>query len=264
VGAVAGLHHLGVKKVYVSPFALGTGFTNCAHGRIPVPVPATVELLQGRPVRHTDIEAELVTPTGAAILSTLGEHFGAPPSMRIERVGYGAGTRELPIPNALRLFLAQQDDVQAGYEYDRVCIIEANIDDMNPEIYEYVFERLLAIGALDVWTTSVMMKKNRPGVVLSVLVPPSVRQTAIDILFQETSTIGVRWQEAQRTKAMRVQQTVETPYGPVRVKISHAGESVTNIAPEYDDCKALARKHSEIPLKRIYQAALDSYHNKKR
>jgi pyridinium-3,5-bisthiocarboxylic acid mononucleotide nickel chelatase len=256
VGAVAGLRKLGVQRIYASPFTLGTGFITCAHGRIPVPVPATVELLQGKPVRHTEIEAELVTPTGAAILSTLAEQFGPAPAMQIAKVGYGAGTRELAIPNALRLFIGHVDDTAAMYEQDSVVVLEANIDDMNPEVYEYVFERLFALGALDVYTTPIIMKKNRPGILLSVLVSPALRNAATELLLKETTTIGVRWQEMQRAKARREVVTVTTHYGEVRVKISRIGEQVVTIAPEYEDCKHLAQAHPNITLKQVYQDAL--------
>jgi uncharacterized protein (TIGR00299 family) protein len=256
VGAVVGLRKLGVEKIYVSPFSLGTGFTVCAHGKIPVPVPATVELLKDKPVRYADIEAELVTPTGAAILSTLGDHFGTPPAMSFEAVGYGAGTRELPIPNTLRLFLGQSEEVSLDYDRDTVVVIEANIDDMNPQLYDYVFEKLFETGALDVYTMPVMMKKNRPGIVLSVVAPLELKQQLIDVILRETTTIGVRWQEKQRVKAQREIQTVETQYGQVRIKISRLGEKVINVSPEYEDCKKLAQAHPEISLKQIYQEAL--------
>lgn len=256
VGAVIGLRTLGIETMYVSPLSLGTGFTTCAHGKIPIPAPATVELLQGKPVRPSDIEAELVTPTGAAILSTLGNFFGTPPAMTIEITGYGAGTRELPIPNVLRLFIAQAAEGADGYDHDTVAVIDANLDDMNPEFYGYIFDRAFTAGALDVYTTPVMMKKNRPGTLLTVVAPIEQKQALIDLLLKETTTIGVRWQEQQRTKAQRAIQTVETPYGPVRVKISRRGSAIINIAPEYEDCKQLAEKQPETPLKQIYQTAL--------
>lgn len=256
VGAVTGLHILGVEKIYVSPFSLGTGFTVCAHGKIPVPVPATVALLKGKPVRYTDIEAELVTPTGAAILSTLGDHFGKPPAMQFDVIGYGAGTRELPIPNVLRLQLGELA-AETGYDTDTIAVIEANIDDMNPQFYEYIFDQLYEAGALEVYAAPVIMKKSRPGNVLTVLAPADVRQKMIDVILKETTTIGVRWQEVQRAKAQREIQSVNTAFGQVRVKISRLGAEIINIAPEYDDCKQAAQKHPGVSLKRIYQAALE-------
>jgi uncharacterized protein (TIGR00299 family) protein len=254
VGAVAGLRKLGVETIHVSPFSLGTGFTVCAHGKIPVPAPATVELLKGKPVRYTDIEAELVTPTGAAILSTLGEHFGTPPAMRFEAIGYGAGTKELSIPNVLRLFLGQSTEVSADYDCDTVVVIEANIDDMNPQFYDYLFGKLFEAGALDVYTTPVIMKKNRPGIILSVLVPLELKHQLINTILTETTTIGVRWQEIQRAKAQREIRNIETQYGQVQIKVSRLGEKIINVSPEYEDCKKLAQAQN-IPLKQIYQEA---------
>ncbi len=256
VGAVAGLRKLGVEKIYVSPFSLGTGFTVCAHGKIPVPAPATVELLKDKPIRYTDIETELVTPTGAAILSTLGDHFGTPPSMSFETIGYGAGTKELPIPNALRLFVGWSEETSGKNNFDTVAVIKANIDDMNPQLYEYLLEKLFEAGALDVYITPVIMKKSRPGLVLSVLTPPELRQQLINIIMKETTTIGVRWQEMRRTKAQREIRTVETQYGQVRIKISWFDGKIINISPEYEDCKKLAQAQPDIPLKHIYQEAL--------
>lgn len=256
VGAVAGLRHLGVEHVYVSPFSLGTGFITCAHGKIPVPVPATVALLQGKPVRYTDIEAELVTPTGAAILSTLGEYFGAPPSIRLTAVGYGAGSRDLPIPNVLRLQLGELAE-QGAHETDTITVIEANIDDMNPQFYEYLFEKLYETGALEVYATSVLMKKNRPGVLLSVLSPSHLRQQLCEIILRETTTIGVRWHETQRLKTSRELRAVETSYGQVAVKVARLGDAVVNVMPEYDDCKRLAQANPGVPLKQIYQEACE-------
>lgn len=256
VGAVAGLHKLGVEKIHVSPFSLGTGFTMCAHGKIPIPVPATVGLLKGKPVRHTEIEAELVTPTGAAILSTLGDDFGTPPEVSFDTIGYGAGTRELPIPNVLRLQLGQiPENEELVYDSDTVCVIEANIDDMNPQFFDYLFEKCYESGALEVYTTAVLMKKNRPAVVFSVLSPSEYRQALTYLILKETTTIGVRWYEMRRAKAQREFHTVETSFGEVAIKVSRLGTQIINVAPEYDDCKRLALANPDVPLKRIYQEA---------
>lgn len=257
VGAVAGLRKLGVENICVSPFALGAGFTTCDHGTIPIPAPATVELLKGKPVRHTGIEAELVTPTGAAILSTLGDHFGTPPGMSFETVGYGAGTRKLAIPNVLRLQLGQLDGIPARFDTDTVSVIETNIDDMNPQFYDHLFEKLYAAGALEVYTVPVIMKKTRPGIVLSVLVSPEHQQEVVRLILKETTSIGIRWQEMQRAKAQREVRTIDTEFGQVRMKVSRLGNDIINIAPEYDDCKKLAQARPEVPLKRIYQEALE-------
>ena len=257
VGAVAGLRKLGVEKIYVSPFSLGTGFTTCAHGKIPVPVPATTALLKGKPVRYTEIEAELVTPTGAAILSTLGNDFGTPPAMNFDTIGYGAGSRELPISNVLRIQLGEIDELSATFDTDTVSVIDVNIDDMNPEFFDYLFDMLYTAGALEVYTVPVTMKKSRPGIVLSVVAPSERRQEIIGLILKETTSIGVRWQEMQRAKAQREILTIDTEFGQIRVKISRLGDDIINIAPEYDDCKALALAQSDVPLKRIYQTAFE-------
>ncbi|MCP4406020.1 MAG: nickel pincer cofactor biosynthesis protein LarC [bacterium] len=254
VGTVAGLHKLGVEKIVVSAFSLGTGFVNCAHGKIPIPVPATVALLKGKPTRYTEIEAELVTPTGAAILSTLGEEFGAPPDGQFETVGYGAGSRDLPIPNVLRLQLGETA-AKAAYDSDTVAQIEANIDDMNPQFFDLLFEKLYAAGALEVYTTPVMMKKSRPAFLLTVLSPPGKREALIELILRESTTIGLRWHELRRAKAQREFRVVKTKFGTVSLKIARLGDEVVNIQPEYDECKTLAQAHPEVPLKEIHQEA---------
>jgi len=256
VGAAIGLHLLGVDAIYVSPFSHGTGFVTCAHGKIPVPAPATVELLKGKPVRQTDIEAELVTPTGAAILSTLGTHFGAPPLCQFHTVGYGAGTRELSIPNVLRLSIGELA-ANTPYDTDTVTVLETNIDDMNPQWYDYVFERLYAAGALEVFLTPAQMKKNRPGNLLTVILPAAARDTAIDILLRETTSIGIRLHETSRAKAQRELRQIETPFGTIAIKISRIGEQIVNITPEYDDCRRAAEQHG-VPLKQVSQAAIEA------
>ena len=256
VGAAIGLHLLGADAIYVSPFSLGTGFVTCAHGTIPVPAPATVELLKGKPVRQTDIESELVTPTGAAILSTLGTHFDTPPPCQFDVVGYGAGTRELSIPNVLRLSVGEIA-ANTPYDSDTVTVLETNIDDMNPQWYDYAFERLYAAGALEVFLTPALMKKNRPGNLLTVIMPAAVRNVVIDILLRETTSIGVRWHETQRAKAQREFRAVETPFGSISVKIARLGEQMVNATPEYDDCRRAAEQHG-VPLKQVYQAALEA------
>ncbi len=256
VGAAIGLHLLGADAIYVSPFSLGTGFTTCAHGTIPVPAPATVELLKGKPVRQSDIEAELVTPTGAAILSTLGTHFGTPPLCQFDAVGYGAGTRELSIPNVLRLNIGELA-THTPYDSDTVTVLETNIDDMNPQWFDYVFERVYAAGALEVFLTPALMKKNRPGNLLTVIMPAAVRDAVIEIVLRETTSIGVRWHETQRAKAQRDFRAVETSFGTISLKISRLGEQIVNVTPEYDDCRRAAEQ-SGVPLKQVYQAALEA------
>ncbi len=255
VGAVIGLWLLGIERVYASPVHVGRGTVECAHGTLPVPAPATQELLRGVPIYGRDVDAELVTPTGAAILTTLAEEFGAAPPMQVERVGYGAGSRDLPLPNLLRVSIGTKTEEAEGYEEDVVAVIETNIDDMNPQLYEHVMEQLFDAGALDVFLTQIQMKHNRPGVQLSVLVAEEHIREALDVLFAETTTIGVRSQQMRRWKLRREQVSAETRYGRVSVKVARRGEAVLNVKPEYQDCRRIAEKCS-VPLKEVYQAAL--------
>ena len=260
VGAVVGLWLLGIEHVYASPVHVGRGTVECAHGTLPVPAPATQELLRGVPIYGRDVDAELVTPTGAAILTTLAERFGAAPPMRVEQVGYGAGSRDLPLPNLLRVSIGETTEQVEGYEEDVVTVIETNIDDMNPQLYEHVMERLFDAGALDVFLTPIQMKRNRPGVQLSVLVTEERVADVLDILFAETTTIGVRTCPMRRWKLGRERIVVETRYGPVGVKVARRGGTVMNVAPEYRECQRVAEEQG-IPLKEMYQAALEAAHS---
>lgn len=251
VGAVAGLHLLGVEKIYSSPLRDGTGFVRCAHGRYPVPVPGVLALCKDIPLEQTEVRAELVTPTGAAIITTLASAWGPAPPCRLERVGYGAGRRELEeIPNVLRVRLGRLDEA-LGQE--RAVLIEANIDDMNPQVYGYLSERLLEQGVRDVYLTPVQMKKGRPGTLLSVLAGQEQVEAVAELLLAETTTLGVRYHPVERRVLERSSLTVETAYGPVRLKVGHLGER-RRYAPEYEDCARLARQH-QVPLLRIYEAA---------
>ncbi|PKK82571.1 MAG: TIGR00299 family protein [candidate division Zixibacteria bacterium HGW-Zixibacteria-1] len=252
VGSVIGIKLLGIEKIYASRIHVGRGFVDCRHGKIPVPAPATVELLKDVPVFSTGIEKELTTPTGAAIISTLADSFGNLPAMNIGQIGYGAGTSDLEIPNLLRVMIGEV--AKSDYETDAVTVIETNIDDMNPEFYEYVSEKLFKQGALDVYTSPVYMKKSRPGVLLSVIADNDRIDDIISILFSETTTIGVRMHQVERMKLQREITTVNTIYGDIRVKISKYKGQIKNIAPEYDDCKKIADENN-IPLKDIYDAA---------
>jgi uncharacterized protein (TIGR00299 family) protein len=261
MGAAIGLWLLGVDEVYASPVRVGRGTVKCAHGVLPVPAPATLELLQGAPIYGRDVDAELVTPTGAAILTTVAESFGDAPPMRVRQIGYGAGTRELPIPNLLRLSIGEADSVEEGYEKDTVTLIETNIDDMNPQWYEHVSARLFEAGALDVFLTAIQMKRGRPATQLSVLVADDRVAEALDVLFAETTTIGVRAHPVQRWKLAREVISVQTDYGPVAVKVSRRGGMVLNVTPEYRDCRRIAVERG-IPLKRVYQAALEAAHRR--
>ncbi len=249
VGAVAGLQLLEVEEVCASPLRFGTGFVRCAHGRYPVPVPGVLALCRDVPTEQTDIRAELVTPTGAAIITTLAHSFGPQPPFCQQAVGYGAGRRDLEaIPNLLRLRLGER--VPAS---ERVLLIEANIDDMNPEVYGYLFDRLLEQGASDVYATPVLMKKGRPGNVLSVLAPAGRLDELAAIVLQETTTIGLRYYGVERRVLERQIRAVATPYGEVNVKFSYL-DGRRRAAPEYEDCARLAQKH-QVPLLAVYEAA---------
>ena len=249
VGAVAGLQLLGVDEVCASPLRFGTGFVRCAHGRYPVPVPGVVALCRDVPTEQTDIRAELVTPTGAAIITTLASSFGPQPPFCQQAVGYGAGRRDLEaIPNLLRLRLGEREPAS-----ERVLLIEANIDDMNPEVYGYLFDRLLAQGACDVYATPVLMKKGRPGNVLSVLAPAGRLDELAAIILQETTTIGLRYYGVERRVLERQVRAVATPYGEVNVKFSCL-DGRRRAAPEYEDCARLAQQH-QVPLLSVYEAA---------
>ena len=249
VGAVAGLRLLEVDEVCASPLRFGTGFVRCAHGRYPVPVPGVLALCRDVPTEQTDIRAELVTPTGAAIITTLASSFGPQPPFCQQAVGYGAGRRDLEaIPNLLRLRLGER--VPAS---ECVLLIEANIDDMNPEVYGYLFDRLLERGACDVYATPVLMKKGRPGNVLSVLAPAGRLDELAAIVLQETTTIGLRYYGVERRVLERQIRTVVTPYGEVKVKFSCI-DGRRRAAPEYEDCARLAQEH-QVPLLSVYEAA---------
>jgi pyridinium-3,5-bisthiocarboxylic acid mononucleotide nickel chelatase len=252
VASAAGVTTLGVEAIYVSALPLGSGVVQSQHGPLPVPAPATVELLLGFPVRTGDGVGELVTPTGAAIVAALAT-AGTAPELRIQRVGYGAGERTLKDrPNLLRLVLGERVDA-SGHE--DLLVIETNIDDLNPELYDYVMERLLSAGARDVYLAPVHMKKNRPGIVLSVLCDDRDREQLSAMILNETSAIGVRYHPVRRRILDRIISEVGTAYGSVRVKVALAPDGHRNVAPEYDDCKRLAAQQG-VPIKRVYQAAL--------
>jgi hypothetical protein len=250
VGALAGLDALGVERVFASPLPMGRGFVRGAHGPIPLPAPATLALLKSVPVVGSELEMELVTPTGAAILSSLAAEFGAIPPMMLTAVGYGAGGRDLPIPNVLRVLLGDQAG-QATLE--TLAVLETNIDDQNPEIYDYVLGRLFAAGALDVFLSPIQMKKNRPATLVRVLCRPQDADPLRVILLTETSTLGVRQHTVTRHCLLRSSHTVETPFGPVRIKVAVLDGS-QKFAPEYEDCKQLAAARG-VPLREVYRAA---------
>jgi uncharacterized protein (TIGR00299 family) protein len=253
VGSLIAMKMLGIETMYASRIPVGTGFVECDHGVLPLPAPATLELLKGIPVYASSIEKELVTPTGIAILKHVVQSFGTIPEMKIERIGYGAGSRDLKIPNLLRVWIGETEARQE-YEQDEVILIEPNIDNMNPEILGYALERLLERGALDVFMTPIFMKKNRPGTLLSILITPDKLDETISIIFAETTSLGIRFQRLERRKLPRDLITVETSFGPVRVKVSHIDTEKRIISPEYEDCREIAVRKG-IPLRKVYEEA---------
>jgi len=254
VGTAIGLDVLDVDAVYVSSLPLGSGTVRSQHGVLPVPAPATVELLRGFAVRVGDGTGELVTPTGAAIVAALARPGAALPPLAIDAVGYGAGTRVLADrPNLLRALLGRAAAVAPGS--DELVEIATNIDDSSPQLYEHVMDQLFAAGARDVWLAPAQMKKNRPGTVLHVLAERAARDALAAIVLRETSAIGVRFHSVHRLVLPREQTTVGTQYGAVRVKIATAPDGTVNVAPEYDDCRRIARERG-VALKTVYQAAI--------
>ena len=264
VCAAVGSLALGVDEWVCSPLNVGGGAVECAHGRLPVPSPATLELLRGAPVYSSGVDAELVTPTGAAILKTLCTRFAPFPPIKISATGYGAGSRELPgQPNVSRLTIGETQQAASlhngfGPAQDVVCLLEANIDDLNPQVFGYVMERALAEGALDVFGTPVQMKKNRPGMLLTVLARPEDASRLARLIFGETTTLGIRVREERRQTLARRMVPVETPWGEVRMKVANLNGSISNYAPEYEDCRRIADQH-KIPLKRVIQEATRRY-----
>ncbi len=253
VGACVGLESLGIDHISVSPMNVGSGTVNCAHGIFPVPAPATAELIQGKPVYTSGINGECLTPTGAAILTTLADEFGAMPIMNITNTGYGAGTSDFDVPNLLRVFIGESAE-KSGFESDQILIIETNIDDMNPQIYDHLMDRLFGSGALDVYLTSVQMKKNRPGTLLTVMCQSDSENSINRILFEETTTIGLRIQTVRRKKLRRRFSKISTIFGEIKCKVSEINGQPVSITPEYDDCKSIAVKKG-VPLKSVINEA---------
>lgn len=251
VGAVWGLRHMGIDKLYVSKVNVGTGFVKCEHGILPIPAPATLSLMTGKPIYSSGVERELLTPTGAALLTSLGSEFGKMPPMKVERIGYGAGKDDLPHPNLLRLIIGTPT-VTSGKEM--VTVVETNIDDMNPQFYDYVMERLLGMEVQEVFLTPILMKKNRPATLLTVICPSEKLSSIIEFLLNETTTLGLRWREEERSCADREILILDTRYGKVRFKLARWEGKVTNFSPEYEDCKRLALK-KRIPLKEVFEEA---------
>ncbi len=248
VGGVYALHLLGVDKVLASPINTGEGTVDCEHGKLAVPAPATLELLKGAALYSSGIPLELTTPTGAAMIGHFTETYGPMPLMRVEGIGYGAGSHIIENhPNMLRAVVGEG----RGSGHDRVVLMESNIDDMNPEIFDYVMEQLFEAGVLDVFTTPIAMKKNRPATKLSVLCAPGQEQVMARILLTETSPFGIRYSEWDRMILDRESIKVKTPYGMAEVKIGRWADEVLQVSPEYASCRKLAKK-SGVALKEIY------------
>jgi len=253
VGAAIGISAMGIEKIYSSPLSLGTGFTKSSHGVIPIPVPATMELLKGVPVRQTEIKGELVTPTGAAIVTTLSDGFGPMPEMVVDKIGYGAGTKDLAEqPNLLRVSLGAAG---GSYERDTINVVETNIDDMSSQIYDLLIDKLLELGALDVFLTPIVMKKSRPAIKLTALVESPQLEEVCACILAETTTLGVRIYQTGRKKLSREIIQVDTEYGKISVKLGKIGDEVVKFLPEYEDCKRIAREKN-IPVMKIHQAVL--------
>lgn len=253
-GTMVGLNILGIQKVYSSPVNLGSGFVKTEAKILPVPAPATAEILKKVPVYSKDISCELTTPTGAAIIKELSSGFGEMPAMEIEKIGIGAGSKDFKDkPNVLRLFIGNpplapfSKGGTGKFSDEKVTVIETNIDDMNPQVYEYVMEKLLKMGALDVYLTHILMKKGRPGIKLTVLCSEEKKEDLMKIILKETSTIGLRFYELTRKVLQREIKVIDTKFGKVRVKFSRLGDDILKVTPEYEDCKKIA-KRLNIPL----------------
>ncbi len=251
VGAAIAVDILSLQRINASRINLGEGFVNTGHGLLPVPAPATAALLVGVPVYSSGIQAELTTPTGAALISHLAHDFGAMPEMKVSSIGYGAGAKDLSIPNLLRVFIGE---MALNPAYERIVSLETNIDDMNPEFYQYISDKLLHSGAVDVYTTPIMMKKSRPAVQLSVLAAEENKDRLLDLIFRETTTAGVRINRMERKVLERSIRRVDTQYGAIGIKVLISDGRITTVSPEYEDCRDLAQKHG-VPLKLVYEAA---------
>ena len=267
VCAAVGADSLAAEEWVCSPLNVGGGTVKCAHGTLPAPAPATLKLLQDAPVYSSGPQVELVTPTGAAIVKTLSSRFASFPAMKVERAGYGAGTRDFPEhPNLLRLTIGdalpadatKSPSASPSVSNERITVLEANLDDLSPQVLAYAMERLLAEGALDVFSVSVQMKKSRPGALLTVLAKMEDANRLTKLIFAETTTLGVRRRDEQRQTLSRRWETVDTTWGPVRIKIASMNGSISNYAPEYEDCRALAEAH-HVPLKQVMEEAVRTY-----
>lgn len=245
------INMLGVEAIYASPLNTGSGFVSCAHGLLPIPAPATLEILRGVPVYSSGIQAELVTPTGAAIIKTLARDFIPLPPLVIEGSGYGAGKRELDTPNLLRVI-----EGSPGHNNKELLLLETAIDDMSPEVYSYLFPLLLNEGARDVYLTSIIMKKNRPGVLLTVLCQASDAHRLEEIIFRETTTLGIRKTAVNREELEREMVSINSSLGRARIKVAGRGGRIIKYAPEYEDCQRIAGEQG-LPLHDVYRILLN-------
>jgi uncharacterized protein (TIGR00299 family) protein len=256
VGAVFAMEWLGADRIVSSPLNVGSGTVSCAHGEFPVPAPATVRLLKGAPIYSQGAAVELTTPTGALLITDYAQSFGPMPAMRISAVGYGAGDRDFAgHPNVLRVLVGQSDD---GQRFERIVSMECEIDDMNPQLFGPLMDRLYAAGALDVYYAAVQMKKNRPGTLVTVIAPVERRDALAGVLFTETTTIGVRHQEMLRERLERTIVTVETSCGPIRFKVSARDGRTVNAAPEFEDCAKAAGERG-LPIKEVQAQAIRAW-----
>jgi uncharacterized protein (TIGR00299 family) protein len=256
VGSVFGLEWLRADRFVASPLNVGGGMVKSAHGVFPVPAPATLRLLHGVPVYSTGVQMETVTPTGALLVTGYATSYGPVPRMRVERSGYGAGERDLPgTPNVLRLIVGNEEAPAGG---ERVVVMECEIDDMNPQIFGVIMDRLYSAGALEVFYNAVQMKKNRPGTLLTVVARPDRREELSAIVFRESTTIGLRYQEMSRACLAREMVAVETPLGTVRFKVARLGPEVMNVSPEFDDCARIAAERG-LPVKQVQAEAIRAY-----
>lgn len=271
VGTCLGLDWLGIEQLYCSALPTGGGTVKAAHGQLPVPTPAVLKLFESRavPVYSNGIERELVTPTGAAIAVTLADRFGSPPAMMIQRIGRGAGSRQLPLPNILRLWIGEMGDgasvegeAQAQSSMtnlETIAVLETQIDDLSPQAIAYTFDALFAVGAVDVFTQPITMKKSRLGVLLTVICHPEHQSACEAVLFRETTTLGIRRSIQQRTILQREIQPIQTPYGQVRVKVAYNQGELINVQPEYEDCAQLAKQHN-VSWREVHRLALESWY----
>lgn len=260
VGTCLGLDWLGIEEVYCSAMPTGSGTIKAAHGRLSVPVPAVVKLWESRhvPIYSNGIEAELVTPTGAAIATALSVQFGPPPAMTLQKVGLGAGTKVFSIPNLLRLWIGESN-ANIITNTETITILETQIDDLNPQVIGYLYDVLFKAGALDVFTQAISMKKSRPGLLLTVICYPEKVAECERIIFRETTTLGIRRLNQKRSFLERDIQLVETEYGTIRVKVAQKGQEIFNIQPEYEDCAAIAKQY-DLPWRKIHQIALQAWY----